>query len=90
MSADPKSYDEALARLTGSGSPFELRIEEVRGRPMRNFAQRPKSLVEVVARAAGHGEREFLVQGDRRISYAEFAARCWNRAEFPGDRPRKG
>jgi long-chain acyl-CoA synthetase len=73
MSADPKSYDEALARLTGPGSPFELRIEEVRGRPMRNFANRPKSLVEVVAQAAGHGEREFLVQGDRRISYAEFA-----------------
>jgi long-chain acyl-CoA synthetase len=73
MSLDPKSHDEALARLTGPGSPFELRIEEVRGRPMRNFAQRPKSLVEVVARAAGHGEREFLVQGDRRISYGEFA-----------------
>jgi len=73
MSVDPTSHDEALARLTGPGSPFELRIEEVRGRPMRNFAQRPKSLVEVVARAAGHGEREFLVQGDRRISYAEFA-----------------
>jgi len=73
MGVDLKSYDEALARLTGPGSPFELRIEEVRGRPMRNFANRPKSLVEVVARSAGHGEREFLVQGDRRISYAEFA-----------------
>jgi long-chain acyl-CoA synthetase len=68
-----RSHDEALARLTGPGSPFELRIEDVRGRPVRNFANRPKSLVEVVARAAGHGEREFLVQGDRRISYAEFA-----------------
>jgi long-chain acyl-CoA synthetase len=73
MSVDPKSYDEALAGLTGPGSLFELRIEEVRGRPMRNFANRPKSLVEVVTQAAGHGEREFLVQGDRRISYAEFA-----------------
>jgi long-chain acyl-CoA synthetase len=73
MGVDLKSYDEALARLTGPGSPFELRIAEVRGRPMRNFANRPKSLVEVVAQSAGHGDREFLVQGDRRISYAEFA-----------------
>jgi long-chain acyl-CoA synthetase len=73
MSVDPKSHQEALARLTGAGAPFELRVEEVRGRPMRNFANRPKSLVEVVAQAAGHGEREFMVQGDRRISYAEFA-----------------
>jgi len=73
MGADPKSHQEALARLTGPGAPFELRIEEVRGRPMRNFARRPRSLVEVVAQAAAHGEREFLVQGDRRICYAEFA-----------------
>jgi long-chain acyl-CoA synthetase len=73
MSVDPKSHDAALARLTGPGSLFELRIEDVRGRPMRNFAKRPKSLPEVVAQAARHGEREFLIQGDRRISYAQFA-----------------
>jgi long-chain acyl-CoA synthetase len=73
MAVDPQSYDEALSRLTGPGSPFELQIEEVRGRPMRNFAKRPKSLAEVIVQAAGHGGREFLVQGDRRISYLEFA-----------------
>ena len=73
MSVDAKSYDEALARLTGPGSLFELRIEDVRGRPMRNFARRPKSLSELVVQAARHGERDFLIQGDRRISYAEFA-----------------
>jgi long-chain acyl-CoA synthetase len=73
MSTAPKSHDEALAQLTGPGAPFELRIEQVRGRPMRNFAKRPKSLVDVVIQGAAHGEREFLVQGDRRISYAEFA-----------------
>jgi len=73
MSTAPKSHDEALAQLTGPGAPFELRIEQVRGRPMRNFAKRPKSLIDLVFQAAGRGEREFLVQGDRRISYAEFA-----------------
>jgi long-chain acyl-CoA synthetase len=73
MSAEAESYQEALSRLTGPGSPFELRTEQVRGRPMRNFAKRPKSLAEFVIQAAHHGERELLVQGDRRISYAEFA-----------------
>jgi long-chain acyl-CoA synthetase len=73
MGNTPKSHDEVLAQLTGPGAPFELRIEQVRGRPMRNFAKRPRSLIALVAQAAGHGEHEFLVQGDRRISYAEFA-----------------
>ena len=80
MSVDPKSTDEALARLTGPGSLFELQTEDVRGRPMRNFARRPKSLSELVAQAARHGERDFLVQGDRRISYAEFAQLVWGTA----------
>jgi acyl-CoA synthetase (AMP-forming)/AMP-acid ligase II len=73
MSVDPNSYAQALARLTGPGSAFELQLEEVCGRPMRNFAKRPKSLAEFVMQAARHGEREFLVQGQRRLSYGEFA-----------------
>ena len=73
MSTAPKSHDEALSQLTGPGAPFELRIEPVRGLPMRNFAKRPRSLVDLVVQGTAHGEREFLVQGDRRISYAEFA-----------------
>ncbi len=73
MSIDPKSYQEALARLTGPGSPFELQIEQLRGHPTRNFAKRPKSLPEFVIQSARHGEREFLIQGERRISYQEFA-----------------
>ena len=73
MSVDPQAYADAVARLTGPDSPFELRLEQVRGRPTRNFAKRPKSLAEFVIQAARHGEREFLVQGQRRISYAEFA-----------------
>jgi long-chain acyl-CoA synthetase len=73
MSFDTKSHDETLSRLTGPGAPFELKLEQVRGRPMRNFARRPKSLHGLVAQAASHGRREFLIQGERRVDYAEFA-----------------
>jgi long-chain acyl-CoA synthetase len=73
MSIDPKSYQEALDGLTGPGSPFELQIEPMRGRPTRNFAKRPRSLPEFVIQSTRHGEREFLIQGERRISYQEFA-----------------
>ena len=74
MSVAPESYDEALARLTGPGSLFELRTEDVRGRPMRNFAKRPKSLYR--SRLPGRraaASASFWSRADRRISYAEFA-----------------
>jgi len=91
MSVDAQSYDEALARLTAPGSLFELRIEDVGGRPMRNFARRPKSLSELVVQAARHGERDFLIQGNRRISYAEFAQLVWGTAlRFRGAGLEKG
>ncbi len=80
MPGTPTAYATALAQLTGPGSPFELRVEEVRGVPMRNFAQRPHSLRELVARAGTHGEREFLVQGNRRVTYGQFARLVWGTA----------
>jgi long-chain acyl-CoA synthetase len=80
MTIERTAYEQAVAQLTSPGSPFELRIEEVRGLPMRNFAARPRSLRETVVRAAEHGEREFLVQGARRLSYAQFARLVWGTA----------
>ena len=80
MTTERTAYEQAVAQLTGPGSPFELRIEDVRGIPMRNFAARPCSLRETVVRAGEHGEREFLVQGARRLSYAQFARLVWGTA----------
>ncbi len=74
------AYDEAVATLTAPGAPFELRSEDVGGYAVRNFATRPRSLRELVAAAGGRGEREFLVQGERRIGYGEFARLVWGAA----------
>ena len=71
------SYDDALKQLTGPDAPFELITEEVDGRPLRNFKNRQRSLREKIAVAALHGEQDCLVQGERRISYAEFAKLVW-------------
>ena len=73
-------FDTVVAQLTGPGSPFELQVEEVRGVPTRNFVQRPRSMREFLARAAAHGDAEFLVQGDRRVTYADFARLVWGTA----------
>jgi len=80
MTIAQKDYEAALAQLTGPGSPFELRIEEVRGVPTRNFASRPRSMRDLVVRASAHGDKEFLVQGEQRVTYAEFARRVWGAA----------
>lgn len=57
----PASYEEARARLTAPGSPFELGLETVAGRQMPVFKQRFRSLRELLARSAGFGSAELAV-----------------------------
>src|SRR5512145_2604827 len=63
--------EEILARLTAPGAPFEIVEEEVLGERMPVFRNRRRSLREILAGSAAFGDREYLVHGDRRISYAE-------------------
>jgi long-chain acyl-CoA synthetase len=74
------TYDEVVAQMTGPGGAFEIVVEPVNGRPMKNWKHRERSLREKVARAAGFGDTDFMVQGDRRISYGEFARLVWGAA----------
>ena len=62
---------ELRARLTGPGGPFEVVEETVLGERMRVFKNRPRSLRELLAASAAHGEKEYLVQDERRIRYAD-------------------
>ena len=63
--------DEVVAQLTGPGGPFEVVEEDVGGVRMKVYRERMRSLREVAALARGYGDREFLVHGDRRLTYAE-------------------
>ena len=67
------TYEDVVAQLTGPGGPFEISEEEVQGRPMRNWRNRERSLREKIVNAGRFGDAECMVQGDRRITYAEFA-----------------
>ncbi len=62
--------EELRARLTGAGGPFEIVEEDVLGERMRVFKTRPRSLRELLTQSALHGEKEYLVEGERRIRYA--------------------
>jgi len=75
-----QTYDEVAAGLTGPGGPFEIVVETMAGRPVKTFKNREKSLREKVANVGQRGDADFLVQGERRISYAEFTRLVWGAA----------
>ncbi len=56
---------------TSPGQVFEVNTVEVAGVPIRNFANAPPSLREFWQSAAQHGDREYLVYQDERISYSQ-------------------
>lgn len=67
------TVDEVRATLTGPGGPFEVTTEVVGGHEMRVYKDRFPDLRSVAAFAPAHGDKEFLVHGDRRITFGEFA-----------------
>src|SRR5690606_11036934 len=85
---------EFVEQLTGPGGEFELREEEVLGTRLPVFANRARSLGEVLARSATHGDRDYIVTASRRLSFAEHAAAVASMAKAlrddlgvrPGDR----
>jgi acyl-CoA synthetase (AMP-forming)/AMP-acid ligase II len=65
---------DVRARLTGPGGAFELGDEEVRGIPLPVWVNRRRDILDWLADSAAYGDREYLVQGNRRLTYAEHLA----------------
>ncbi len=64
---------EITEQLTGPGGQFEVEINLDRGYPLKQYVNRLphlRSLAEIFGVA--HGDKEFIVYGDRRIGYDEF------------------
>jgi long-chain acyl-CoA synthetase len=81
MSTPPAPrYEDVVAGLTAPGAPFEIATETILGRPAKTFAKRERSMREKVTNAAARGDVDFLVQGERRISYGDFGRGVWGAA----------
>lgn len=63
----------ALDTLTAPGGAFEIVEEEVRGVRVQVFKERLRSFREVFATAYGRASETWIVFGDRRITFGEFA-----------------
>jgi len=67
-------YDElkqARAELTAPGAPFEVVQVEVRGIRIKTYANAPGSLRDIWIGSAAHGDLEYLVYADERLTYTE-------------------
>lgn len=72
---------QAFATVTAPGAPFEVVEQDVRGHLMPVFKNRANSLSEVLAASAEFGDREYLVCGEVRLSFAEHLARVSSLAQ---------
>jgi len=69
---EPKmSRAEGIAALTAPGQMFEMEVLEIRGVPTRVWKAAPPSLRSVLDLSLGHGDADFLVYEDERITFAE-------------------
>jgi long-chain acyl-CoA synthetase len=85
--------DSVVQELTAPGAAFEITVEPVLGIPLQVYRNRLGSLRDVIAMADGRAGVDFLVQGDRRLSYdahnalvRRVAAAFVARRIGPGDR----
>jgi long-chain acyl-CoA synthetase len=60
--------------LFAPGGPYEIGTEEVLGVPLQVYKQRFRSLRDLVAIADTRAEVDWLVQGDRRLTFGEHNA----------------
>ncbi|MXZ52758.1 MAG: acyl--CoA ligase [Acidimicrobiaceae bacterium] len=81
MTADPTTselvddFNAALASLTAPGGPFGWTVQEVNGASVRVYDTAIPDMRAVWSMSAAHGDKDYLVYGDERYSYAEAHAR---------------
>ena len=84
---------QARARMTGSEGDFEVITVDIRGNPTRVYKNGPQNLRELWLSSMQFAERDYIVFGDERWTYAEAHAEVaaiasWlaSRGVQPGDR----
>ena len=66
-----RHYREAWDELTAPGAPFAWSVTDVRGVPTRTYDAAPPNMAQVWAGSLVHGDADYIVYEDERISYAE-------------------
>ena len=81
MTAEPSAseliedFNAALTSLTAPSGPFGWTVQEVNSVPVRVYDNAIPDMRAVWSMSALHGDKDYLVYGDERFSYAEAHAR---------------
>jgi long-chain acyl-CoA synthetase len=85
--------NQAWSDLTAPGAPFEIAEIEVRGASLKSFKNAPPNVRALWLSTAAFADRDYLVYGDERTTYAQAHARVASIASWmmsvgvkPGDR----
>lgn len=73
MTFPAMSVAQAHALLCAPGAPFEMDTVTIRGLETRVYRNQPPTLRQIFQLGRSHGESDFLVYEDERISYRAFA-----------------
>lgn len=65
------TLNEVIEELTAPGQPFAFSEVEVRGQMLREWNAAPPTLRDFWLATARHGEKDYLVYGDERITYTQ-------------------
>lgn len=82
MTADRR---EVIAGLTGPGGMFEVADAVVGGRAMRVWGKAPATLRDVLLGTQRHGDRDYLVYGDERLTCGDHLALAGGLARWLAD-----
>jgi long-chain acyl-CoA synthetase len=72
----PASIAEVRAAMTAPGQLFEMAEARIRGVRTRVWKNAPATLRDVLEISRLHGDKDFLVYGDDRLTFAEHQARA--------------
>lgn len=74
---DPETpIDNVLHMLTAEGMPFVTKMENIRGHDMPVFVNAPPTLRDVWNILLGHGDKEYIVYGDERLSFKDVVGKA--------------
>jgi len=76
------ALDNAWKQLTQPGAPFAWSVQDVRGVPTRTYDSAPPSMRAVWEASAAHGDKDYLIYQDERLSYAEAHAKVASLAAY--------
>jgi len=73
---DPDTpIDEVLEMLTAEGMPFVTKRENIRGTDFKVFVNQPGSLRDIWNMMLAYGDKEYIVFGEERYSFADVVAK---------------